>query len=1011
MGRLVGRIFNLDQHWIGVAVFVCFLAFGPVINGAGGQHYFRRYTSTDGLSQAVAQAIFQDHSGFIWIGTQAGLNRYDGISFTVYSIQQGLENDWISAIAEDSRGRLWLATAGGVSCWDGTRFRNYSTSEGLADNRVVSVIVDRNGDVWCATARGASRFDGRRWRTYETVDGLPAANVNALVVDHADRVWACTSRGIAYLEGQRFIPFDAQGLGGKDIKALTEDSQHHLWVGSSDSVRMYEGSRLTRTYTKADGLASWPVTALCVDRFGITWAGTPQGLAAIDGERITFLESSNGLEHGDVRSLFEDREGILWVGVFGGLYKLQGRAFTNFGSADGLGSSSVRPILRDHRGLLWVGTTDGLSQFDGRGWRNFTVADGLADNTILSLLEDRRGRLWIGTRTGLNILDGGHFIKETTLMASGRVVALAEDRPGVIWCAVQSVGLFQQIAGRFEPIAVGGQTFSNSRLLVDGQGTVWASGDRGLSRWDGRGWKTFTTKDGLADNQPYFLCKDRNGRIWFGYHSSRGLACFDGTRFQHFTSAQGLANDAVYSLGVDREGNLWIGTARGVDKFDGNAFTNYGTEEGYADNESNAGGFFADHDGTLWFGTVGGLSHYNPRFDLTHGVPPPAQLTELRLGSQKFSPDTSPVTRYSDNDLAAHIVSLSFINEKRLNFQYRLRGLQESWSPLEGHEIRITNLPPRQYTLELQARKYQGPWSNPSQFQFTIEEPFWQGWWFWLLALSTVLGTVYGGHRLQTARVRHQARQLEHRVRERTKELAQKTEEMESFIYTISHDLKAPVISLQGLASLLKLEIGDELNENAALYLERIHTNTIHMQRLIMELLDLSRIGRVTEPRQPVKMNELVGEVLDELQGQIELKGATVRVAGDLPTMSCERERFRRVWTNLIANALYYSRPDTSPMIEIGTRSRRRGYQAFFVKDNGIGIAKSHQEKVFDIFYRVEGKYNGSESTGVGLAIVKRIMESHGGEVWVESRGQGAGSTFWIALPEDTKDLRGDMII
>lgn len=988
----------------GLMGFCWLLLLSDVAEGASGRHYFRRYTGADGLSQAVAQAIYQDRSGYLWVGTQAGLNRYDGASFTIYSIPQGLANDWINAIAEDAQGRIWLATLGGVSCWEGHRFRNYTTADGLSDTRIASLVIGQDGTVWCATPRGVSRFNGSQWRTYTAADGLPASSVNVLLMDRAGRLWAGTTKGLAYLQGERFIAFDPDGLAGKEIRSLSQDRQRRLWVGLNEGVRAYDEGRLVKAYTEADGLSRSPVTALCVDRYGIVWIGTPQGLGAIENDQVTFLAAAQGLHHSDVRALLEDREGVLWIGVFGGLYKFQGRAFTNYGAAEGLGSDSVRPIVRDRRGWLWVGTMGGLSRFDGRAWRNFTVADGLMDNAILALLEDVRGQLWIGTRAGISLFDGTRFIKDPTRGPHGRIVSLVQDHAGTLWCSVQPDGLFKRVGERFEPVIVEGQTFSNGRLLVDRRGVVWASGDNGLSRWDGQRWKTFTTKDGLADNQPYFLCEDHQGRIWFGYHSSRGLSSFDGVRFTHYTSAQGLTNDAVYSLGVDQQGQLWIGTARGVDRFDGQTFTNYGTEEGYADHESNAGGFWADKDGTLWFGTVGGLSHYNPRFDLTRGDPPPVKLTHLQLGQMRLSPGASATVGYEQNDLLARVAAFSFVNEKRLSFEYRLHGFRESWSPLEGHEIRITNLPSGQYTLEVRARKYQGPWSEAVRAGFTIRAPFWQTWWFWLLAMAVLAIGLYSGYKIQTARVRQRADELERKVIERTSELTQKTEELESFIYTVSHDLKAPVISLQGLASLLQMELGDELNQNAALYLERIQANTVHMQRLIAELLDLSRVGRLREPKQVVKMTEVVREAIAELQGQIEMKQATITVADDLPAVMGERARLHQVWMNLITNALHYSHPERAPLIEIGARDGTTdGLWRYFIRDNGIGIAPEHREKIFDIFYRVQGKYDGSESTGVGLAIVKRIIQSHGGTVWVESKGEGQGSTFWFTLPKEMK--------
>lgn len=972
--------------------------------GAYAEHYyFHLYTATDGLSQAVVQSIYQDRAGHLWIGTQAGLNRYDGTSMIIYGVRQGLANDWINAIAEDSTGRIWLATLSGVSVWNGKLFKNYTVADRLADNRVVSLAIERNDSVWCATSRGLCHYDGRHWRVYTVADGLPADNVNAVLIDDSGRLWVATTAGVAYRQGERFSNFDSRELQGKNVRTLGHDRENQLWLGLDQSLRGYKGDRLVKAYTRAEGLIHGPAVALCPDRHGMVWVGAPQGLGVIREGQVTFLGARNGLNFNDVRALFEDREGILWIGTYGGLYKFQGRAFTNYDTADGLGSNLVRPILRDRHGFLWVGTTGGLSRYDGRSWRNFTVRDGLKDNRVDALLEDRSGKLWIGTRTGLTVFDGKRFIKDIPHAPGGRVMSIIEDHAGTIWCAGELGALYRQAEGRFESVPVNDQSFSNARLLVDRHGWVWASGDKGLSRWDGRAWRTYTMNDGLASNQPYYLCSDQTGRIWLGYHSTNGLSSFDGTRFAHYTSTEGLSNDAVYSLGVDPQSNLWIGTAHGVDRFDGRTFTHFGTEEGYANDESNAGGFFADSDGTLWFGTLGGLSHYDPRFDPASGQAPEVEFTEIRLGKQQFFSADSPRASYQMNELYARVAGLSFINPRRLSYQYRLRGLSEEWLSLQGQEIRVTNLPSRNYTLEVRARKYQRPWSEPVQFRFTILVPFWMKWWFWLLSASSILACLYGGYRIQSARIKHRAEELEKMVESRTRELGQKTEELESFIYTISHDLKAPVVSLQGLASLLQLDLGDQIHGDAALYLERIQANTVHMQRLINQLLNLSRIGRLKEPQADVNMAELTREAANELHGQIELSNATIKIGDDLPVLTCERDRFKQVMINLISNAIHYSRPDVPPVIEIGVRTDngKRDFCTLFVRDNGIGIAKEYHNRVFEIFYRVDGKYTDSESTGVGLAIVKRIISGHGGNVWVESEGIGSGSTFYFSLPRE----------
>ncbi len=1004
-----------DLRRLFFAGWVIELVIGGVLEVAAEYHHFRRYTASDGLSQAVVQALYQDRKGFLWIGTQAGLNRYDGVSFTIFGVQQGMANDFINAIAEDAQGRLWLATLGGVSIWDGVRFTNITVAEGLANNLVTSLVIAPDGTVWCATGKGISRFDGQSWRSFTTANGLPAETVNALMVDRTGQLWAATMKGLAYRAGDRFVPFDPAGLGGKQIWAVAEDRQQQLWVSESSSLRVYRQGRLIRSFTQAEGLTSLPVVALCPDRFGILWAGTPQGLAKIENDQLTLLGVRQGLLYDDVRALMEDREGLLWIGTFGGLYKFTGRAFTNYGRADGLGSERVRPILRDRRGILWVGTAGGLSQFDGRTWRNYTTRNGLSDNLVLALYESRDGQLWIGTRTGVTIYDGTRFVKEPALDDYGRAVSIVEDRHGTIWVGTQPGGVFRRVGRRWEPVVVEGQSFSNPRLLVDRRGWVWISGDNGLSRWDGQNWRTFTTADGLATNQPYFMCEDREGNLWLGYHSSSGLSRFDGTRFTHFTSAQGLANDAVYSLGIDARGHLWIGTARGVDRFDGQRFVNYGTDEGYADNESNAGGFFADRDGTLWFATAGGLSHYDPRFDLTGGGPPSVALLTVQVGSRAFAPSDAPELDYRQNTLVVRATALSFLTERQTLLQYRLQGFQDDWQPLEGRELRITNLPPGAYLLEVRAQRYRGPWSEPARFRFVIRAPFWQRWWFIGLGVWLLAAGVYLGHRLQTARVRRRAEELERKVAERTQELAQKTEqlrlmaaelqrsnaELQQFAYVASHDLQEPLRMIASYVQLLQRRYKGRLDSDADDFITYAVDGATRMQTLINDLLTYSRVGTQAKPLEPTDCDAVVDRALANLH--IAITESRARIYRErLPVVMADATQLVQLFQNLISNALKYRHRERFPEITIGVQGRDSEW-VFFVRDNGIGIEPQYYEKIFIIFQRLHGKgeYSG---TGIGLAVCKKIVERHGGRIWVESE-PGKGSTFYFSLPKEVTQV------
>jgi len=664
-------------------LFLLILTLAHIRPAFAQQYTFRNYTGEDGLSQLIGQTLLQDQRGYLWIGTQAGLNRFDGTTFEVFGIRQGLANDRINALAQDSKGAMWIGSNGGLTRYTETGFTNFTDEDGLSDNHVLSILVDKQEQVWCGTQNGVSRWDGVSFRNFMLTTAY------SLLLDRENRLWIATQKGLYHIHNGKAVRFEGRELDGEAVYAITEDRDGRMWVGTREKVLAYRDRTCVARYTLNDGLPQLvQESVLYASRDGDVWVGTPHGLAVIHQNKLRVITTENGLPFNDVRSILEDREGIIWIGGFGGVAKFLGRAFTTYTAKDGLGADNVRPITRGPNGNLWVGTIDGLSRFDGENWHTFSTPDGLLHQVVYCLLLDSYGYLWIGTRGGMNYYDGEKIHIEEALSSRGMVVSIVEDTSGTIWCSVSGVGIFKGRTGDFQKITFPNEEYfdstwgSGARLLADNAGNIWATGARGISSWNGKFWRTFTTEDGLANNEPYFIAEDHSGHIWFGYHSSHGITRFDGESFKTYTTKEGLHNDAVYSIGVDQKNNIWIGTALGVDRFNGEHFINYGPAEGYASYESNSGGFFADDDGTLWFGTAEGLSHYNPSYDLSYGDPPPIVIQKLSFGNKEITERSEIEVQYGHNDLQAYVAALSHVNRKRIEIRYRLVGYHDQWQRL-----------------------------------------------------------------------------------------------------------------------------------------------------------------------------------------------------------------------------------------------------------------------------------------------------------------------------------------
>ena len=630
---------------------------------------FHSISREQGLSQNTVTSILQDRVGWIWFGTQDGLNRYDGYNTVVYKHDpdepSSLSHDRIQTLYEDPAGDLWIGTdGGGLARWNPATgsFTNYRHDPGdprsLSGPRVRAILRDRTGVLWVATGEsGLNRF--------EPENGT--------------------------FSRYRHDPEDPTSLGDDRIRALYEDRIGNLWIGTLNGLNLLHRSdgsfiRYRGGSSNSAGLSDPRVLSIVEDRSGDLWVGTYAGLNRLDRLTLAFVHYRNdpldpaSLSEDRVRVLFEDSSGRLWVGTDGGLNLLQGETFVRYrhnpGDPTSLSSDRVTSAYQDEGGVLWFGTQGGgVNKVNPISWAFSHVkgdpasSQSLSSNAVMAFSEDREGRLWIGTLGGgLDAYDRAsrrfeHFRHDPEVpdsLSDDRVMALLHDREGVLWIGTMAGGLnrFDPAERRFrryqhqaedpDSLSANGVT----TLFEDRRGGLWVGTfGGGLNRLD-RETGTFdhyrhdpSDPKSLSDDRVRCLAEDAEGWLWIGTDQG-GLHRFDpeGGDFLR-VQLQGSERHSVRALHVDPAGVLWIGTAGGglsrLRRLDTESrralFKNYSESQGLPSKVIH--GIRSDASGRLWISTNNGLSRFDPQtetfrnYDRSHGL----QSNEFSFGSHYAS--------------------------------------------------------------------------------------------------------------------------------------------------------------------------------------------------------------------------------------------------------------------------------------------------------------------------------------------------------------------------------------
>ena len=645
---------------------------------------FEHLTSADGLSNDSVFAILQDHRGFMWFGTQGGLNRYDGYRITQYRHDPGTPNslagDFVDTLFEDSRGGIWA----GLSRFDPETemFTSYTLppESSLPGHGKVTIREDERGLLWmgCIGRGYLYSFDLRtgKFGSYDlgidTARAGPDSGVESMYFDASGILWLGTTEGLVRFDpstGVRLLYHPSFSTGyrfARRIRGIVADRAGKLWLATPEGAQNVFDPVTHAFFTRNWSKAANPVTdanqAIFADPGGRIWMGTRDGLKVFDPETgaLSILKNdpadSYSISGNEVWSIVNDREGNLWVGVKGGGVNRLSPRSTAFGAwrrkpgdPGGLSDNNVRAIYGDHTGSVWIGTYDGgLDRFEPASGKfvhyrhDPQYPRSLDSDRVYSIYEDRSGTLWVGTDRGINRLDREsgtfeHFSRDSIITVEAvPVYFFHEDRAGRFWFGLSGGGrgLLDRRTGT---VTRGGD--SSLSMEEDRKGNLWFVSSAGLSKVDLAGKvRTIPVPSLLGDGeqrspQINFFHEDSAGLLWLA--TETGLLRFDpqAEKYTSYTTRNGLPDNVIQCILADRTGNLWLSTNNGISIFNPreNNFRNYHESDGLQGETFNRKACYQDSAGRMYFGGIHGFNVFDPAQIPSSQTAQPLVFTEFQI--------------------------------------------------------------------------------------------------------------------------------------------------------------------------------------------------------------------------------------------------------------------------------------------------------------------------------------------------------------------------------------------
>ena len=1009
--------------------------------------------NTNSLNNNSIETLFEDSEGYIWIGTKSnGFSRYNPVSnkFEQLGANQeevnSLQSKRVISIAESATNEIWLGTfQNGLSVYNP---KTKSSSQLIENLKITDILRSSDNKMWVTTNYGVYIFtsNGQEIEHFN----IPKVNVEftSIVEDKKS--------GLLYLDTwnnglYEFNPQTKTFNNYKYPKVKTNDnSSNNTYYLFQDKDRML-------------WIGTWGAG---VNKFNINTK------EFMNFDLSSYQEKGSRELYNDVLCVYQDRLGILWFGTNGGGVCKVDKSAYQFGLLDSevkntnLPNEPLWSIYKDKNQYLWVGFKGNDNIYYSKTGNNFTKfklpvtsdEDSNRKLGVKAMVEDNQGNFWIASNHGLfDVQKSDIELKFTPKKILNqkthkheqlfKTTVLYQSTDGIFWIGTQQDGLKKSINPGNPKSQAFEEYLTNERIsdiLEDKNGNIWVGTYRGLQLYqpESKMFLRFSkNQEGLNSlSSDIIIClfEDKSGNIWVGTPNGLNLVVNDKNdsfKFKSFQQKDGLPNNYIHSILEDEKENLWIGTNKGISKYNikENSFYNYDVNDGLKSNSFTENAAIKDDNGKFYFGGIYGLNIFHPDSIRTTNVPP-VVLTGLKIAGQEIQPGEKYNNRlvlteaieynqditltHKENIFSIDYTALDLQSTSGYSYSIKMEGLDVDWySANLQKNVTYSNLNAGDYTFKVKTVSDEEVSDSPiASLNIKIRPPFWKTWPAFLLYILIFIGLLYLYQHFITEQSKLKNRlELSRLSRKKEEELA----EMKTRFFTdIAHEIRTPLSLISGpLETLIEKPLNKEQQTS---YLTTIHYHTKRLLTLVSQLLDFRKAesGKMTLQVTHGDITKFSKEIFlsyKDLATSKNIKFEQDIVEFEVP-LAFDNSKMEIVLCNLLSNAFKFTPNNGRVVLSVKKGIEKHsvfpeGYCEISVTDDGSGMTEEMVERIFNRFYQIANtKSINVIGTGIGLALVKSIVELHKGKVFVESE-PNKGSKFIVQIPLGEAHFTQDQFI